>query len=142
LCEAVDITQPVGIEITYDVLKPGIVLIPACRISNHEGIILFQTNDWNPNPREMGHYKGVTWIPGNLLAEGSFYVTVAIATLGPGTTTKRVYERDAIAFQVTDRMDGGPMRAMWSSDHPGVVRPNLPWKTFGPMPILDEDYKE
>lgn len=137
LCESVDISQPVGIEITYDVLKSGIALIPACRISNQEGIILFQTNDWNPKGRQIGRYKGIIWIPGNLLAEGTFYVSVAIATIGSGVTTKRIFEKEAVAFQVAERMDKGAMRAMWGGDHPGVIRPSLPWETEGPMPFVN-----
>ena len=128
LCEVVDITQSLEIEITFDVVKPGVVLVPACRVSNQDGIIIFQTNDWNPRPRQMGYYRGTIRIPGNLLSEGMFFVTVAISTLSPGVTVKRVVEKDAVSFQVRDSSEESPMRSMWAGDYPGVVRPNLPWK--------------
>jgi len=128
LCEVVDITQSLEIEITFDVVKPGVVLVPACRVSNQDGIIIFQTNDWNPRPRQMGYYRGTIRIPGNLLSEGMFFVTVAISTLSPGVTVKRVVEKDAVSFQVRDCSEESPMRSMWAGDYPGVVRPNLPWK--------------
>ena len=138
ICEAVEIDQPLGIEITYDVLRPGFVLVPSCRISNQEEIILFQTNDWNPAPRQTGRYASSTWIPGNLLTEGTFYVSIGIATPSPGVTIKRLFESDTVAFQVMDRVDGGPMRSMWGGSHPGVVRPYLPWETCGPTAVSND----
>ena len=76
----------------------------------------------------MGCHRGAIKIPGNLLSEGIFYVTIGISTLSPGVINKRVVERDAVAFQVVDYSKESPMRAMWAGDYPGVIRPCLPWK--------------
>ena len=131
LSEVADISQPVGIEITYDVLEPGWVLVPGCRVSNQNGVILFQTNDWNPTPRLAGRYKGTFWIPGQFLAEGTFYVSVALST--PTPKIIRFFEKECVAFQVVDGMGEGSIRAMWGGDIVGVVRPHLPWQTTGPL---------
>jgi hypothetical protein len=125
--DSIDVAEPVDIELAFDVLAPDTVLVPACRITNQEGVILFQTNDWTPERREVGHYVSVTRIPGNLLAEGTFYVSIGLAT--PSPTIKRLFESDAVAFQVADSRGAGPMRAMWGGSHPGVIRPELPWHT-------------
>ena len=125
--DAIDIQRPFAIEIFYEIREGGHVLVPSCRVTNQEGIVVFQTNDWDPEPRPRGHHRARIAVPGHLMAEGTFYLTVGIAT--PLPRGKKVFERDVVAFQAVDRMDEGRMRAMWSGDHPGVVRPDLPWRT-------------
>jgi lipopolysaccharide transport system ATP-binding protein len=39
------------------------------------------------------------------------------------------YERDAVAFQVIDSMDGDSARGEYGGPMPGVVRPLLKWHT-------------
>jgi hypothetical protein len=41
----------------------------------------------------------------------------------------RLYERDAIAFQVVDSTDGDSARGDYAGSLPGVVRPLLRWET-------------
>src|ERR1041384_8570021 len=71
----VDIRKAFGIEVTYDVLKEGQVLIPVVEIYNEKGTEIFSTHDikseWRRQPRPRGTYMSTVWIPGNLLAEGS-----------------------------------------------------------------------
>ena len=42
---------------------------------------------------------------------------------------KHFYERDAIAFQVVDSLDGDSARGDFAGAMPGVVRPLLRWTT-------------
>src|SRR5262249_30160596 len=44
--ENFDIREPIGVEITYDVLKPGAVLVPNCHFYNEEGVCAFISHDW------------------------------------------------------------------------------------------------
>jgi lipopolysaccharide transport system ATP-binding protein len=88
---------------------------------------------WRNRPRPAGRYLSTALIPGNLLAEGTFFVGVAVSTFNPETV--HFYERDAIAFQVIDSMDGDSARGDYAGPMPGVVRPMVDWQTQ----LLDTD---
>jgi lipopolysaccharide transport system ATP-binding protein len=131
--EAVDIRRPVGIEITYDVLRPGHVLVPNFHFFNEEGIVAFIASDqnWKDRTRPVGHYVSTAWIPGNLLSEGTLIVGAAISTMDP--VTVHFYERDAVAFQVIDSLAGDSARGNFAGPMPGVFRPLLHWTTQSNM---------
>jgi lipopolysaccharide transport system ATP-binding protein len=135
-CDSFDISEPILIEIEYDVLRDGAVLVPAAQITNQEGVIVLHSGDWDPRARKAGHYKSCTRIPGNLLAEGMFFVTVSIST--PSPIIKRIVERDIVAFQISETKQQSSMRQMWGGYHPGVVRPNLEWSTVVSKPPAHE----
>jgi lipopolysaccharide transport system ATP-binding protein len=59
-------------------------------------------------------------------------VGAAVSSFDP--VQDHVYERDAVAFQVVDSMDGDSARADYAGPLPGVVRPMLGWSTRGPGP--------
>ena len=129
--EGVDIREPVGLVMEYDVLSDDQVLMPYFRLTNEEGVIIFSTIDqdlkWHTEPRQPGRYTSTAWVPGNLLSEGMVYVLVAIRT------THRKYRPiqlgDAIAFNVIDKMEGGSARGSWVGRLTGAVRPKLDWTT-------------
>jgi lipopolysaccharide transport system ATP-binding protein len=135
ITDAVDIRQKVGIEMEYEVFKPGYKLMPHFVLYNQEGVLAFVSIDqdptWRRRPRPAGHYVSTGWIPGNLLSEGMMVVGVVM-----GTVDRRgihFVERDAVAFQVVDSMDGDSARGDWAGTMPGVVRPLLEWTTeFSP----------
>jgi lipopolysaccharide transport system ATP-binding protein len=132
ITDTVDIRRPVGIEMEYEVLQPGRILIPNFNLHNEEGVRIFTTHDqdptWRRRPRPVGRYISTAWIPGNLLAEGMLYVEPAMMTPEPYIAHFR--ERDAIAFRVVDSMEGGSARGDWGGDMGGVVRPLLKWNTL------------
>ena len=130
---AVDIRRPVGIEMEYEVLQPGCVLMPHFKVFNDEGVRLFTTLDqdpaWRCRPRPTGRYISTAWIPGNLLAEGTIVVWAAM--MDPYTL--HFNEFDVMAFQVVDSMDGDSARSNWVGTMAGVMRPLLKWSTqFSP----------
>jgi lipopolysaccharide transport system ATP-binding protein len=43
--------------------------------------------------------------------------------------TVHYFERDAVAFQVIDSLDGNSARGDYAGPMPGVVRPLLKWST-------------
>jgi lipopolysaccharide transport system ATP-binding protein len=65
------------------------------------------------------------WIPGNFLAEGTLIVGAAISTQDP--VVIHLWERDAVAFQIIDSLDGDSARGDYGGPMPGVVRPLLSW---------------
>jgi lipopolysaccharide transport system ATP-binding protein len=129
--DVIDIRQPALVEMEYQVLKPGSVLVPSFRLFNEEGIFVFATFDsepeWQAKPRPTGRFLSQVQIPGNLLAEGALIVAVAITTLEP--LIIHFHETDAVAFYVVDSLEGNSARGAYAGHMPGVVRPLLPWKT-------------
>jgi lipopolysaccharide transport system ATP-binding protein len=129
--DAVDIRRPVGVQMEYQVLTAGGVLVPNFHFYNEEGVYAFVVIDtdptWRGKLRSPGHYVSTTWIPGNFLSEGSLIVGAAISTMNP--VRVHVHERDAVAFQVIDTLDGNSARGDYAGPMPGVVRPRLDWTT-------------
>ncbi|OAI50969.1 ABC transporter [Planctomycetaceae bacterium SCGC AG-212-F19] len=127
--ESIDIRKPVGIQMEYEVLQDGHVLIPNIHFHNEDGIYLFISGEvdqtYRKTPRPVGRHVSTCWIPGNFLAEGSLIVSAAVSTINP--VTIHVWEPEAVAFEVVDSMDGDTVRGDYSGHYPGVVRPMLRW---------------
>jgi lipopolysaccharide transport system ATP-binding protein len=131
IADAVDIRRPVGVELEYDVLRPGHILLPHYVMHNAHGVIVFvgfdQDPEWRGRPRPVGRYRSLGWIPGNLLSEGMMLVGPAIRSLEPNIL--HCYERDAVGFQVVDQPGADTARGDYPDAIPGVVRPLMPWST-------------
>ena len=131
ISEAIDIRMPVGVEMEFDVLMEGHSLVPNFHFFNEEGICVFIAGDndpeWQRRARARGRYTTTAWIPGNFLAEGTIVVSAAVSTMDP--VTVHYFERDAVAFQVIDSLDGDSARGDYAGPLPGVVRPLLRWST-------------
>lgn len=129
--DSIDIRKPVGIEMKYEVLKPGYPLVPNYHVFNEEGVCVFITADhgqeWRGKPRPAGGYVSTVWIPGNFLAEGTLSISAAICTMIP--VTIHFFERDAVTFQIIDTLDGDSARGDFAGPFPGVVRPIFQWET-------------
>jgi len=128
----VDIRHPVGVEITYDVLEGGHVLVPNVHLFNEARLQLFAGLDlepeWQGRPKSAGRYVSTAWIPGNFLAEGSVIVDTAISTLAP--LEVHAYERDVVTVRVFDPMRADSARGDYTGPFPGVVRPLIRWNTY------------
>jgi lipopolysaccharide transport system ATP-binding protein len=124
-----DIRKPIVIEMEYDVLKSGYLLLPHHNLFNEEGTWVFTTVDsdpkWRGRERPAGNYVGNAWIPGNLLAEGIIYVNSLLFTLEPNTL--QFDEKDVVSFHVVDSIDGDSARGDWAGSMKGAVRPLLKW---------------
>ncbi|QJX00484.1 ABC transporter ATP-binding protein [Frigoriglobus tundricola] len=130
--ERVDIRHPIGIEMKFDILVGGRVLIPNYQFFTDEGMCAFASAelhdpDWRRRPRPVGSYTTTMWIPGNFLAEGSMSVRVGVTSLMP--PQEQFWVRDAVTFAVFDPCDGESNRGDYIGDFPGVVRPRFKWET-------------
>ncbi len=135
ITSSIDIRREVSIEIEYEVLQGGKVIVPSIQLNNEQGACIFVSHDWNSDwrrtEREAGSYKSSVKIPGNSLSEGTVFVTIAAATHQPHEV--HFNERDAVTFNVTDSPDGDGARGDFAGPMPGFVRPVLAWKTeIGP----------
>ncbi|MCC6454725.1 MAG: ABC transporter ATP-binding protein [Caldilineaceae bacterium] len=131
ISDAIDIRYPVALEVEYDICRPGKTWMLYFTLRNEEGQVIFCTIDtdaeWRGRPRETGRYTSTAHVPGNLFAEGTIFVTIAARTLDP--TILRVNVREAVAFQVIDRMEGDSARVDHAGNLGGIVRPLLQWST-------------
>ena len=132
IADTIDIRTPVTIQIEFDCLQSGYVLMPAFSLCTEEATIIFCSNDtepqWIAREREPGRYVARVVIPGNLLTEGTMIVNTAIWQWEP---TRRIeyHAPDAVAFQVVDTIEGDSARGQYIGDLPGTVRPKLDWRT-------------
>jgi lipopolysaccharide transport system ATP-binding protein len=131
IADAVDVRRPVAIEMEYDVLKSGSVLMPYHHVHNEEGVLLFSAHDldayWACRPRPQGRWVSTAQIPGNLLAEGTHFVSSGIIIADP--VVHQFYERDVVSFRVMESPGDGSARGGWVGPMGGVVRPALKWST-------------
>ncbi len=129
--DSVDIRTPCRIEMEYEVLKSGYVLLPNLYLSNEDSVCAFGAQDldpvWRGRKRPAGRYISSARIPGNLLAEGMFFVDANMNTMEPFIF--QYQSRGAVAFMVTDSLQGDSARGDWTGHMPGVVRPMLKWTT-------------
>ncbi|HEX8843683.1 MAG TPA: ABC transporter ATP-binding protein [Pyrinomonadaceae bacterium] len=132
ITDAVDIRRDVYLEVEYEVLKDGHILIPNFGVYNEEGVMVFLTHDsdpaWRRKERPRGRYTSTARIPGNFLSEGTLVVGVAIGQHVP-TAVLHVHYGEAVAFQVIDSMEGDTARGDYGGALPGIVRPLLDWQT-------------
>lgn len=128
---AIDIRRPVTIEIQYEVLRSGKVVVPSIQLNNEQGACIFVSHDWNSGwrsrERDAGVYTSSATVPGNFLSEGTVFVTAGAATFQPHEV--HFIERDAVTFNVTDSPDADAARGDFAGPMPGVIRPVLEWKT-------------
>jgi len=130
--DLIDIRQAVGIELDYEVLKPGYIFHPHFLLRNEDGVPLFVGNDvdpeWRGVRRPPGRYVSTGWIPGNLLAEGAMWVGAHLMTLAPEKW--RCGLQDVVMFRVIDPLDA---KDTARGDYPrpiiGAMRPLLRWTT-------------
>ena len=131
-CESMDIRHPVGIEVVYEVLAPGVTLTPKIDLLSDAGIHLFSAHDvgdqWRYRSRPTGEYVSTAWIAGNFLSEGNFVVNVSLMSHVP-TTTLHAQAGNAVTFQVVDHHAKDSARGDYVGPIGGVLRPLLNWTT-------------
>lgn len=130
----IDIRTPVVVEMTYEVLTGGKVLVPNMQFFNGRGTCIFVSYDWNggwrTRKRHAGIYSSKVRVPGNFFAEGPIFVGAELSTYKPHE--QHFSERDAVTFNVFDSLDGDSARGDHAGEIPGIVRPVFDWTTTEP----------
>jgi lipopolysaccharide transport system ATP-binding protein len=128
--ETHDVRQPVGIEITFRVLRHGPPVFPKIKIRDRQGEIAFNALDTSPRwhePSEPGDYVATAWIPENLLNEGLTTVDVAVCSLHAPKLYQHAAYYDVVSFHVFDPFEGDSARGRFGGQLRGVIRPLLDW---------------
>jgi lipopolysaccharide transport system ATP-binding protein len=135
LVDSVDIRRPVGIEISFSVLRDDVAVFPRVKLIDREGNNAFTSIDpghqWTERPA-VGDYTVTAWIPGNLLNEGLYTVEAGISSLGAIGSNKLVHQArcpEAVAFHVHDPAEGDTSKGGYAGQFRGAVRPLLEWST-------------
>ncbi|MFN8633091.1 MAG: ABC transporter ATP-binding protein [Chloroflexota bacterium] len=129
---SIAVDEPLGVEVTFDVLRTGKNVQPALHFKGQTDQFLFVAAYTDPAwirvPPGIGRHTATAWVPANWLNVGIVYVTVALHTPDP-YETHALAER-AVSFNVYERFDGGDTaRGLYSRALPGAVRPLLQWET-------------
>jgi lipopolysaccharide transport system ATP-binding protein len=129
ITDVIDIREPMGVEIEFEVFKSGHVLVPCIGLENDAGVCVFVSYDhdptWRRRPRPVGRFFSTVHIPGNFLSEGRFVVGAGVITESPFVLHFDV--NPAVAFQVVDSFEGDAARGDLGGQFPGFVRPLLKW---------------
>jgi len=127
---AVDVREPVGIEIRFEVLGEGVPIFPKIKVYDSRGNVAFNAMDTDARwaePSLRGVYTSTAWIPANYLNEGLTTLDVTICSLDMPKLYPHASTRDVVAFHVQDPNLGDSARGRFAGQWQGVVRPLLDW---------------
>ncbi|MEQ1676436.1 MAG: ABC transporter ATP-binding protein [Chitinophagaceae bacterium] len=125
-----DTTEKVGISMEYEVLKDDSTFTHGINVFNQEQVNIFNSHDVTTGKEEpkkkKGIYKATAWIPGNLLPEGIFSISVAIFL--PNPLDVLIHQQNKLSFEMFTDFSKLSARGNYADDFPGVVRPLLTWE--------------
>jgi len=135
--ESFKISEPVGIQMVYEVLKEDEIFWQGFSFHNSQGINIFDSHNvntkWYQEPHPKGKFVSTVWIPANLLAEGMVIVSCAIFN----HAKHKVYfhEKDVVAFNIIDTFEANSARGDCVGQFPGLIRPVLNWEVQALVPL-------
>ena len=130
---SVDVRKPVGIEMTFRVLRDGgRSVFPKIKIYDARRNVAFNALDtssrWQ-HPTTPGVYVSTAWIPANLLNEGLIAVDVGVCSVGTTKLHPHTGANDVVSFHVRDPGEGDSAKGPFTGQLQGVLRPLLEWTT-------------
>lgn len=130
ITDVIDIRQSFSVEMEFEVFSENL-LLPHFHFFNEEDVHVFVALDldpaWRGRPRTPGRYVARAHVPGNLLSEGTLFVSANMVTLN-GHEEEFSFN-EAVTFQIMDSQEGDSARGDWTGALGGVVRPMLRWTT-------------
>jgi lipopolysaccharide transport system ATP-binding protein len=115
----IDRTESIGVEMTFEVLRPGLRLVPNFHVFFQEQYAFVSSPQQN-EPMAPGLYKSTMWIPADFLNHGLYVCGVALTSVDP--TRVHFYPQDMLRFHVSEtKLEAG-------AGVPGAVRPALNWE--------------
>jgi lipopolysaccharide transport system ATP-binding protein len=131
ISEVMQIEKPITIEVIYKNYSVRKKVTAIIQIINSEGVILLSSNDWNNkvwwnSPRKKGVVTANCEIPGHFLAEGIFFINVALGSYNPNLI--HVIKKEIISFEVVDNNVGESVKGYYTGNWSGLIRPMFEWK--------------
>ncbi|WP_299130608.1 ABC transporter ATP-binding protein [uncultured Winogradskyella sp.] len=97
----------------------------------------FVADDWiEKHKKTNAIFSSTCKIPGNLLAEGSFSILIAVGNYNPELI--HLIEQDLITFEIYDSTKGEGVRGPYIGKWPGLMRPMLDWN----IKIMDKKFTD
>lgn len=131
ITNVIDISKAFSVELEYEVLQSGLILAPHFGLLNKAGDLLFLAYEvnrsWRDCPRKIGKYISQGIVPGDLLTEGTYFVSAFCRTLR--TREVDIEEHEAVMFQVVESQNNSSARGNIGGHIPGLIRPLLEWRT-------------
>jgi lipopolysaccharide transport system ATP-binding protein len=128
---SVDVREPVGIEMTFESLRGSTHFVPWLILRNEQAAHVFSAMDIDPRwrkPVPKGRYTTTAWIPGNLLNEGTMFVSVSLNTFASGgRAVVHASAENVVSFHVFDPAEGDSARGNYVGAWAAPVRPLLTW---------------
>jgi lipopolysaccharide transport system ATP-binding protein len=125
-----DTTEKVGISMDYEVIKDDAAFTHGINVFNQEQVNVFNSHDLTTQNgdlrRKKGRYNVTAWIPGNLLPEGIFSISVAIFL--PNPLDILIHQKNKLSFEMFTDFTKRSARGNYADDFPGIVRPLLNWE--------------
>jgi lipopolysaccharide transport system ATP-binding protein len=128
-----DVTEPVYLELTYEVFKKSFCFTVHFYVKNSMGEMLFVSmdNKYNPHinsPQEKGVYIQRLCISPNFFNEGNYSVEVLICPYPTTVDSKNCTFDNALMFSITDKNLEIGSRGNWVREWPNaLVRPDFNW---------------
>jgi lipopolysaccharide transport system ATP-binding protein len=124
-----DTTEKVGISMEYEVKKDEVSFTHGINVFNQENVNIFNSHDVTSSPdtqkRKKGRYISTAWIPGNLLPEGIFSISVAIFL--PNPVDVLIHQHTVVSFETYTDFSKLSARGNYADEFPGIIRPLLQW---------------
>ncbi len=113
----------ISVEIEYEVMKPADGCYVGIALKNGEGYTVLESRErdtipWERLNKSRGQYRATCQIPGGLLRQGQYYITLG-ALQSIGGWIERI--EDALSFEISEVNNPG---TDWRK---GVINPRLNW---------------
>lgn len=128
LVNEVNISEETAVEIEYEVMEEGTQAHFSVVLFDANGYCVFGSlsnteNNFHSKGLKQGQYLSVCTLYGDLLNNGSYYVSI----IGASDYWKEGFRVDhVISFEA---VDDGVLKGDYPGSYGGVVRPKLKWKT-------------
>jgi len=127
---AFDQTEPFYVEIIYKICGESIPARAHFMLRGGDNVSLFTAPFFPDNPDEFllspGEYVARCEIPGNFLNTGTYYLDLFFRS--HNCFVDHFYEREALAFTITEDMQTNPFRIDFAGKIEGYFRPSLKWE--------------
>ena len=125
-CSSINISEELIVEIRYAVTRVGTRAIFSLHLRDENDLHVFSSlsntaeNKLHDIPLQPGHYQSVCTIPGNLLNNGKYYISLK----GMSEWADSFIADHVISF---DGLDDGVLKRDYPGRLGGVMRPQLSW---------------